>query len=501
MFFSALACHKISILSLNKMAFDCAGIFWVPPVKKRLSSRPAQPSGPVAEEINNLLNINAMPNQLLMPAERQAKGGKESARQNLIFSASLLLIAAILLGGPLAKAGAASGGKLFSFNPLQILQNLTGGKPAAPATTATTTVIKVVSEESPVIDVVKKNSPAVVSIIASAQVPKYEQCYQNVPSPDIPPDMRQFFNFNIPSICQNGTQKQQIGAGSGFIVSPDGYIVTNKHVVEDTSAEYTVVLNDEKNLGKKVVAKVLARDPDNDIAVLKIDLTDLPYINFGDSSRLQVGQTAIAIGYALGQFDNTVTKGVVSGLSRSITAGGLDTGRGSETLTGLIQTDAAINPGNSGGPLLDINGNAIGMNTAMADGQSLGFAIPINLVKDAFAQVKNSGSIAAAVKAFLGVRYIPVTADLQANNKLPYDYGMLVARGDKQTDLAVLPGSPADKAGIVENDIILEADGKQLNENYTLSDAIAAKKPGDTISLKIFHKGDIKTIGVKLGKQ
>ncbi len=446
-----------------------------------------------------------MPNHLASPAETSAQDGKNSTAQNLLISLLLLLVAAALLGSIFFRLGNGNEGKLFAWDPLQFLKNLTGSQSAAtsqPSAAATTTqVIKVVSEESQVIDVVKKNSPAVVSIIASAEVPKYEQCYQNVPSPDIPQDMQQFFNFNIPSMCQNGTQTEQIGAGSGFIVSADGYIVTNKHVVEDTSAEYTVILNDEKNQGKKVVAKVLARDPDNDIAVLKIDLGDLPFINFGDSAQLQVGQTAIAIGYALGQFDNTVTKGVVSGLARSITAGGLSTGNGSETLTGLIQTDAAINPGNSGGPLLDINGDAIGMDTAMADGQSLGFAIPINLVKDAFNQVKNSGTITAADKAFLGVRYIPVTADLQTNNKLPYDYGMLVARGDTAGDLAVLPGSPADKAGIIENDIILEADGKQLNESYALSDAIAAKKPGDSIALKIFHKGEVKTINVKLEKQ
>jgi serine protease Do len=445
-----------------------------------------------------------MPNQIFTPAENLAKNDRILARQNLITSVSLLLVAVVLLGSIFTRVGDSGQGKLFAWNPLQFLKNLTGNQSAAPAQSpagATTTVIKVVSEESQVIDVVKKNSPAVVSIIESAEVPKYEQCYQNVPTPDVPQDMQQFFNFDIPSVCQNGTEQQQVGAGSGFIVSADGYIVTNKHVVEDPSAEYTVILNDEKNMGKKVTAKVLARDPDNDIAVLKIDMTDLPYVNFGDSSQLQVGQTAIAIGYALGQFDNTVTKGVISGLSRSITAGGLSTGDGSETLTGLIQTDAAINPGNSGGPLLDISGDAIGMDTAMADGQSLGFAIPINLVKAAFEQVKNSGTITAAAKAYLGVRYIPVTAEIQSANKLPYDYGMLVARGDTDTDLAVLPGSPADKAGIMENDIILEADGKQLDESYTLSDAIAAKKPGDSIALKIFHKGNIKTISIKLDKQ
>jgi serine protease Do len=420
-------------------------------------------------------------------------------KRKKIFKAGLILSILFLLAAFSVKAADNSVVKTSSWNPLQLLKNLTSSQSSAQP--ITNEVIRVVSEESQVIDVVKKNSPAVVSIIASAEVPKYEQCYQHVPAPNVPSDLQQFFNFDIPSLCQNGTEKKRIGAGSGFIVSADGYIVTNKHVVDDEKAEYTVVLNDEKNLGKKLIAKILARDPANDIAVLKIEAKDLPYVGFGDSSKLQVGQTAIAIGYALGQFDNTVTKGVVSGLSRSITAGGLSTGNGSEKLTGLIQTDAAINPGNSGGPLLDISGNAIGMDTAMADGQSVGFAIPINLVKAAFDQVKNNGKIVAPEKAFLGVRYIPITADLKNNNKLPYDYGMLVARGDKSTDLAVLPGSPADKAGIVENDIILEADGKKLNETNLLADAISNKKPGDIVELKVFHKGDVKTVKIKLEKQ
>jgi serine protease Do len=427
------------------------------------------------------------------------------SHRRLTFSVLFFLAAAILLNYSIlyANAGNGSAAKVASWNPLQILKNLTNNSVATPSVIqpTVTQTIKVVSEESQVIDAVKKNSPAVVSIIATADVPRYEQCYQHSPVPNVPDDFQQFFNFDIPSLCQNGTQKQKIGAGSGFIVSSDGYIVTNKHVVENENAEYTVVLNDEKNQGKKLIAKVLSRDPANDIAVLKIDEKYLPYISFGDSSKLQVGQTAIAIGYALGQFDNTVTKGVVSGLSRSITAGGLSTGDGSEKLTGLIQTDAAINPGNSGGPLLGIDGNAIGMNTAMADGQSLGFAIPINLVKGDFEQVKNKGTISAPEKAFLGVRYQPITADLKNNNKLPYDYGMLVIRGDKATDLAVLPGSPADKAGITENDIILEADGKKLDESNLLSDVIATKKPGDTVELKIFHKGEVKTVKVKLDKQ
>lgn len=359
--------------------------------------------------------------------------------------------------------------------------------------------IKIIDEQSHVIDVVRRNSPAVVSIIASAEMPKYEQCYkQGSPFFGLPPEFQNFFDYQIPSWCQNGTEKKRIGAGTGFIVSADGYIVSNKHVVENEKAEYTVILNDQKNVGKKITAKVLARDPNNDIAILKIDEKNLPFIALGDSKNLQVGQTVIAIGYALGEFDNTVSKGVVSGLSRNITAGGSSSGI--ERLRGLIQTDAAINPGNSGGPLLDLNGKAIGMNTAMADGQSIGFAIPIDKIKNVFDQVRKSGKIEKEQKAFLGIRYIPINNDLKERNKLPFDYGMLVVRGETANDLAVMPGSPADKAGIVENDILLEADGKKLNENYTLADVMENKKAGDKITIKIYHKGSERELKITLGE-
>ncbi len=312
----------------------------------------------------------------------------------------------------------------------------------------------------------------------------------------LPPEFQQM--MQVQGLCQNGTQKQRTSAGSGFLVTADGYILTNKHVVQDEKSSYTVVLNDDKHSGQKFPAKILARDSVNDIAVLKIEGTDLPFLTFGDSSKLQVGQTAIAIGYALGEFDNTVSRGVVSGLSRSIHA---QDGMTSEQLRGLIQTDAAINPGNSGGPLLDIGGNVIGMNTAVADGQSIGFAIPINAVKDDFEQVKQSGKITEKDHAYLGIRFLPVTTEMKDTNNLPVDYGMLVSPDNTPNALAVVPGSPADKAGIQQNDIILEIDGKQLNEKYLLNDVIDAHSPGDTITLKIYHKGDTKTIQVKLDKR
>lgn len=358
--------------------------------------------------------------------------------------------------------------------------------------------LKVVEEQSQVIEVVKKASPAVVSIVASAEVPTYENLFET-PFPNLPEEFQQFFNFPAPQQGQSGTEKKRIGAATGFIVSSDGYIITNKHVVMDENAQYTVYLNDEKNLGEKIDAQVIARDPNNDLAVIKIDKSDLPFLEFSDSDKLQVGQTAITIGYALGEFDNTVSKGVISGLSRTVTASG-GFGFSSERLKNLIQSDAAINPGNSGGPMLDLAGNVIGVNVAMATAENIGFAIPGNEAKDVFEEVKETGTIKEKEVAFLGIRYISVTEELQANNNLAYDYGALVSRGETPEDLAVTPGSPADQAGIVENDIILEIDGEKITTRNQLADLIAQYEPGDEVTLKIYHKGEEKEIHVQLGK-
>lgn len=367
--------------------------------------------------------------------------------------------------------------------------------PTTVPTNAVSPTLQVVQEESQVIDVVKRAAPAVVSIVASADVPNMQICYEN-------PFGDEFqglpgasgFDFRIPTYCQNGTTRQRVGAGTGYLVSADGYIMTNKHVVEDTQADYTVILNDANHRGEQVKAKVLAKDPSNDIAVLKIEKTGLPFLQFGNSDQLQVGQTAIAIGYSLGEFDNTVSKGVVSGLRRSIQAGGY--GTRPEQLDDIIQTDAAINPGNSGGPLLNIAGNVIGMNVAMAQAQSIGFAIPANAVAEVFDQVKSSGKIQ---RPWLGIRYLPITKQIQERNQLTVDYGALLVRGENLGDLAVVPGSPADIAGLVENDIILEIDGIKIKEPDTsLAQLVAKHKVGDTIQLKILRKGKEQQISVKL---
>jgi S1-C subfamily serine protease len=356
--------------------------------------------------------------------------------------------------------------------------------------------ISTVNEESAVISVVDKISPAVVSIIITKDLPKVKQNY----GPFGSNFFQQFFGDNNPfgqSAPQapqdnsqgGGTQKQEIGGGTGFIVSADGYIVTNKHVAADEAADYTVLMNNEK----KYPAKVLARDTVNDLAILKIDATDLPTVEFGDSGNLKVGQSVIAIGNALGEFRNTVSVGVISGLLRSITAGGEGF---SENLTGVIQTDASINPGNSGGPLLNIAGQVIGIDTAVAqNAQGIGFAIPINELKKTIDSVKKNGKI---VRPWLGVRYVMVDKALADANKLTVDYGALILRGTNRTDLAIVPGSPADKAGLEENDIILELNGKKIDSNNILANALNLLNPGDEIKLKVLHKGKKIEVKVKL---
>lgn len=348
------------------------------------------------------------------------------------------------------------------------------------------------SYEQAVIGAVKSASPAVVSIIISKDVPVMEQYFTN-PFGDLPPDVQQFFgplgSFQVPQYRQNGTQKQEIGGGSGFIVSSDGLILTNKHVVSDTEASYTVFLND----GRKFDAKVLARDPSNDLALIKITASGLATLSLSDSDQIQIGQTAIAIGNALGEYRNTISVGVISGLSRSVTAS--DSSGLSETIDNVIQTDAAINPGNSGGPLLNLNGEVIGINTATVVGaQSIGFAIPINRAKKAIESVKATGKISAP---YIGIRYIPIDPQIKEKNNLSVDYGAWIQKTTKD-EAAIVNNSPASKAGLKEGDIVLEINGKKIDTEHSLSTQIQNYKVGDKIILKVLRDGKEMEIGVVL---
>lgn len=347
-----------------------------------------------------------------------------------------------------------------------------------------------------VTDLVEKNSPGVVSIVISKDVSKVRNSFSDPFGSGLPfffdPFNSQNQGSGITDLSKTG--KQKIGSGSGFFISQDGLIVTNKHVVADEQADYTVIVNG----GREYPAKVLARDPSNDIAVLKIDSTDgpsFPALTLGDSDQIKVGQTVIAIGNPLGEFANSVTQGVVSGLKRSVSAGS-SMGGGEEQLTDIIQTDAAINPGNSGGPLFNLFGTVIGVNVAMAQGaENIAFALPINQVKRIVDQVRTTGKISVP---YLGVRYIILNDAIQKANNLPYNYGALVLRGQTMTDFAVIPGSPADKASLVENDIILEVNGTKIDGTHPLSNLVSQYNVGDEITLKVSHKGVTKDVKIKL---
>lgn len=347
------------------------------------------------------------------------------------------------------------------------------------------------TQEEKVIEVVKKVSPAVVSIAITKDVPVFEQFFQ-----DIGP-------FEIPQLRQKGTEKQETGRGSGFLVSADGTVVTNKHVVVDQNAEYTVFTTS----GKSYKAKVLARDPVQDVAILKItqdqkfdakgnlSLQPFPYVSLGNSSQLEIGQSVIAIGNALGEFRNTVSVGVISGLGRTITAAA---GGFMETIYDVIQTDAAINQGNSGGPLLNLAGEVIGVNTAtVLNAQNIGFAVPVRAVVKDLEQVKTFGKISAP---FIGVRYAMIDEKVKSEENLPVDNGAFISKG-KTGEPAITPKSPAEKAGLQEGDIILELNGEKITLDNTLAKVVQKYNPGDLVPLKILRNGKELTLSLTLGSR
>lgn len=337
--------------------------------------------------------------------------------------------------------------------------------------------VKIVTEESVVTDVVKKFGPSVVTV--SEELSQDSSFFE-------------FGPFSIFGLPQQEEQPQPQNIGSGFIVDASGFVVTNKHVVSDTNSKYQIITNNDK----KYDVKKIYRDPLNDVAILKIEPSQngsetLKPVEMGDSTNLQVGQFVIAIGTALGEFRNTVTTGVISGLGRGITAGSEFQGF-AERLDNVIQTDAAINPGNSGGPLLNSSGQVIGINTAVAqNGQNIGFALPINVVKDS---LKNFNETGQFNRPYLGVAYKMISRDLSIANGIPE--GAYIQR--------IVIDSPADKAGIKKGDIVTKIDGKrmQIGENE-IGKYISKKKVGDTITIEVWRNdslassGQGKTIEVK----
>lgn len=313
-----------------------------------------------------------------------------------------------------------------------------------------------------VAEVFKKVSPSVVSITTESQA-----------------QTRSFF----------GSQVEQ-GAGSGIIISPDGYVLTNRHVIPDGTTRLSVVLADGTSYDD---VSVVGRDPLNDIAFLKINgAKNLPAAEIGDSTAVQPGQQVVAIGNALGEFRNSVTSGIISGIGRPVQA---DDGSGSsEQLQNLLQTDAAINPGNSGGPLVSLEGKVIGVNTAVsAEGQAIGFAIPINDAKGLIASVLKDGKI---VRPYLGVRYVTLDKTAAEQLKLSVSQGAYVSRSG--SDPAIVSGSPAAKAGLREGDIITKVNNTNVTEDHALASLLAQFSPGDKLTLEIVRDGKKQTVSVTL---
>ncbi|MBI5466097.1 MAG: trypsin-like peptidase domain-containing protein [Candidatus Kerfeldbacteria bacterium] len=338
----------------------------------------------------------------------------------------------------------------------------TTSKTTKPVTPAVTNIV--VPEEEAVIKAYESTLPSVVSIVISQDL------------------------LNL----AGDVAKQDIGGGTGFFVSSDGYIITNKHVVVRDNVDYTVVTSG----GREYTGSVLGRDPLFDVAIVKVEGSGFKPAKLGDSDKIRIGSTVLAIGNVLAEFRNTVTRGIISGIGRTVTASG---GGMTETLEGTIQTDASINPGNSGGPLINLKGEVIGINTAInREGEALGFAIPINLAKQALTNFKKHGKI---VRTFMGVRY------LMLNRTVARAYGLLVNEGayvlvkNNVGDPGVVPGGPADKAGVQLGDVILEVNGQKLTMQKSLANAIAQYEPGQKVTLKILRGGTELKLEVPLSER
>ena len=316
-------------------------------------------------------------------------------------------------------------------------------------------------KEADLAELVEKTSPTVVSIVTS-------------------------------QVSGQGFFQQEVeGAGTGIVISEDGYILTNKHVISEARSVQVVMSDGTRHSDVTVVGS----DPLNDIAFLKIkNVSDLKVATLGDSGAMRVGQDVIAIGNSLGQYQNTVTSGIVSGLGRPVTAASSELNSRVESLTDLLQTDAAINPGNSGGPLINSAGQVVGINTAIAaDAQGIGFAIPINAAKGMIRGVIANGKVE---KAYLGVQYVAITPDVRTQYKLSVDQGALVRSGSGS---AVESNGPADKAGIKDGDIITKVNEKSVGNQGGLGSLVAEFMPGEKVTLTIIRDGKEQQKTLTLG--
>lgn len=348
----------------------------------------------------------------------------------------------------------------------------------------------IVVEESDYVSAIEKVAPSVVSIVATKNVQQFF----------ISPE--DFFNpFARPQVREIPGQEQEVGGGTGFVVSSDGLVVTNKHVVSDDEAEYTAIMND----GTTYFAKVLSKDPANDLAVIRLfeneghtnKVKGLTAVELGDSDTAKVGSQVLAIGNALAEFENSSTAGIISAKGRQITASGQD-GSNSSLLSGLIQTDAAINPGNSGGPLVNLAGMVVGVNTAVASqANGIGFAIPINDVRPIIESVEKYGRI---VRPYLGVRYTQLSPQIAEQLNIGIDYGAYLGDDLANNLPAVLPNGPAEKAGLRVGDVITKIGNKKIDKDTPLQSIVRDYQPGDKVEITVWRNGSEEVRTVTLGE-
>ncbi|MBI4276278.1 trypsin-like peptidase domain-containing protein [Candidatus Uhrbacteria bacterium] len=347
-----------------------------------------------------------------------------------------------------------------------------------PPTPTPLVIERVIDDESATIRAIERVQPSVVSIVVKRTV------VVQSPLSGLPPEILNdpFFNLG-PLIPTQPQKKESTNQGTGFFITNDGLILTNKHVVGATSdgAVYTIITAE----GKEYSARVVGRDPTNDLAFVRVDGTTFPPAPLGDSANLKTGHTVIAIGNSLGRYQNTVTKGVISGIGRSITAN--DPSGQSEELFDIIQTDASINPGNSGGPLVNINGEVIGINTAIdQQGRGIGFTIPINTATPIITSMQKTGKI---LRPRIGVRFALLNTARAAELKVPITEGAYLIKGKDASEPAVLPGGPADKAGLKEGDVILEIQKEKIQTTRTIARVLQKFNVGDTLTLKLWRGG------------
>lgn len=345
------------------------------------------------------------------------------------------------------------------------------------------TMVNLIEEESATIHVVNEVTPAVVSVIARKSRADVVKTFRQRSF-----DSNGFF-FDEILTDDEGSKMVDVSSGTGFFVTRDGLILTNRHVIDAPGAAFFIVTNE----GKEFPAKLVDTDSVLDIALLRVEGTEFPAVTLADSDHIRIGQTVIAIGNTLSEFRNTVTKGVVSGMNRRVTAG-FNLG-GSEVIEKAIQTDAAINPGNSGGPLINLLGEVIGINTAVSiDGQAVGFAIPINQVKRAIEDVKSIGYIA---RPWIGVRYVFLTGETATP---PFAFGAKLTKGNEPSEAAVIKDSPAEAAGLKENDILIAIDGVEFEQGKALAELVSPHRSGDQIKVQYIRDGKLFDTTIVLGE-